>query len=75
MSYGDMMAKHPKRAVEKAVKGCLPKHSLRCKDVGKLKVYAGPRHKHQASKAAAVRDPASFAVSRRRKEREEKYVT
>jgi large subunit ribosomal protein L13 len=48
VSYGDLMAKHPERAVEKAVKGMLPKNSLGRKTLSKLKVYAGPAHPHQA---------------------------
>ena len=48
MSYKDLMVKHPTRAVEKAVKGMLPKNSLGRKTLGKLKVYAGPTHPHQA---------------------------
>ncbi|HEY3879167.1 MAG TPA: 50S ribosomal protein L13 [Trebonia sp.] len=48
VSYGDLMAKHPERAVEKAVKGMLPKNSLGRKTFSKLKVYAGPTHPHQA---------------------------
>ena len=48
VSYADLMTKHPTRAVEKAVKGMLPKNSLGRKTFGKLKVYAGPTHPHQA---------------------------
>jgi len=48
ISYADMMAKHPTRAVEKAVKGMIPKNSLGRKTLSKLKVYAGPTHPHQA---------------------------
>ena len=48
ISYADLMAKHPERAVEKAVKGMLPKNSLGRKTLTKLKVYAGPAHPHQA---------------------------
>ena len=48
VSYKDLMDKHPERAVEKAVKGMLPKNSLGRKTLGKLKVYAGPVHPHQA---------------------------
>jgi large subunit ribosomal protein L13 len=48
VSYADLMAKHPERAVEKAVKGMLPKNSLGRKTMSKLKVYAGPTHPHQA---------------------------
>jgi large subunit ribosomal protein L13 len=48
VSYADLMAKHPERAVEKAIKGMLPKNSLGRKTLSKLKVYAGPTHPHQA---------------------------
>ena len=48
VSYAELMAKHPERAVEKAVKGMLPKNSLGRKTLSKLKVYAGPTHPHQA---------------------------
>jgi large subunit ribosomal protein L13 len=48
MSYAELMAKSPERAVEKAVKGMLPKNSLGRSQLRKLKVYAGPRHPHQA---------------------------
>jgi large subunit ribosomal protein L13 len=48
LSYADLMARHPERVVEKAVKGMLPKNSLGRKTLSKLKVYAGPTHPHQA---------------------------
>jgi large subunit ribosomal protein L13 len=48
VAYSDLMAKHPERAVEKAIRGMLPKNSLGRKTLGKLKVYAGPDHPHQA---------------------------
>ena len=48
VAYKDLMAKHPDRVVEKAVKGMLPKNSLGSKTLSKLKVYAGPVHPHQA---------------------------
>ena len=48
VAYKDLMAKHPERVVEKAVKGMLPKNSLGRKTMSKLKVYAGPTHPHQA---------------------------
>jgi large subunit ribosomal protein L13 len=48
VKYADLMAKHPERVVEKAVKGMLPKNSLGRKTLSKLKVYAGPTHPHQA---------------------------
>jgi large subunit ribosomal protein L13 len=48
VSYGDLLAKHPERAVEKAVKGMLPKNTLGRQMLRKLKVYAGPEHPHEA---------------------------
>jgi large subunit ribosomal protein L13 len=48
VSYAELMDKHPERAVEKAVRGMLPKNSLGRKTLRKLKVYAGPDHPHQA---------------------------
>ena len=48
VSYAELMDKHPERAVEKAVRGMLPKNSLGRKTLRKLKVYTGPDHPHQA---------------------------
>lgn len=48
VAYGDLMAKHPEKAVEKAIKGMIPKNSLGRKTLSKLKIYAGPTHPHQA---------------------------
>jgi large subunit ribosomal protein L13 len=53
VSYGELMEKHPERAVEKAVRGMLPKNSLGRKTLRKLKVYAGPDHPHQAQQPVA----------------------
>jgi len=47
-SYIDLLAKNPRRAVEKAVKGMLPHNKLSNAQITKLKVYAGPEHPHQA---------------------------
>ena len=48
VGYGELMKKNPERAVEKAIKGMLPKNSLGRKMASKVKVYAGPNHPHQA---------------------------
>jgi large subunit ribosomal protein L13 len=48
VAYSELLARHPERAVEKAVKGMLPKNSLGRSMLRKLKVYAGPDHPHQA---------------------------
>jgi large subunit ribosomal protein L13 len=49
-SLKDMLAKHPERVVEMAVKGMLPKGKLGRQMYKKLFVYAGPEHKHSAQK-------------------------
>ncbi len=46
--YGDLLEKNPRRAIEKAVWGMLPKNKLGRQLLTKLKVYAGPDHPHQA---------------------------
>jgi large subunit ribosomal protein L13 len=48
VNYADLLDRHPERAVEKAVRGMLPKNSLGRQMLRKLKVYAGPEHPHQA---------------------------
>jgi len=44
----EMLAKHPERVLETAVKGMLPKNPLGRAMFRKLKVYAGPGHNHAA---------------------------
>src|SRR5512134_3833464 len=46
--FKDMQAKHPGRALEKAVKGMLPKGPLGYAMIKKLKVYGGAEHPHTA---------------------------
>ncbi len=46
----EMLAKHPERVIEHAVKGMLPKGPLGREMYKKLFVYAGPEHKHEAQK-------------------------
>ncbi len=48
VSYEELLAKNPVRAVEKAVRGMLPKNSLGRQQLTKLKVYAGAEHPHAA---------------------------
>ncbi len=50
MSLGKMLASHPERVIETAVKGMLPRNSLGRAMFRKLKVYAGPEHKHAAQR-------------------------
>ena len=48
VTYGELMEKNPVRAVEKAVRGMLPKNSLGRAQLSKLKVYRGAEHPHGA---------------------------
>ncbi len=47
-SLSEMREKKPEAVVRLAVKGMLPKNRLGKGQLGKLKVYAGPEHPHQA---------------------------
>ncbi len=55
--YGRLLDTKPERAVEKAVRGMIPKTTLGRQQLGKLKVYAGPEHPHAAQK------PQPFEIS------------
>jgi len=48
LDYRTFMAKRPEEAVRKAVVGMLPHTRLGAQMAKKLKVYAGPKHPHQA---------------------------
>lgn len=48
VTLGKMLATHPGRVVEMAVKGMLPKNTLGRQMYRKLNVYVGPNHPHQA---------------------------
>ncbi len=54
---GELLAKRPRKAIEKAVWGMLPKNRLSRQTLKKLKVYAGPDHPHQAQQ------PKPFEIS------------
>jgi large subunit ribosomal protein L13 len=46
--YNKLMAEHPTRIIEKAVRGMIPHTRLGRAQYTKLKVYAGAEHPHQA---------------------------
>jgi large subunit ribosomal protein L13 len=48
VTYAELLAKRPERAIEKAVRGMLPKNSLAAQQLSKLKVYSGSEHPHAA---------------------------
>ena len=49
-----LLEKAPERALEKAVKGMLPKNPLGRAMFRKLKVFAGPTHPHAAQQPQAI---------------------
>jgi large subunit ribosomal protein L13 len=53
-NFRDMQAKHPGRALEKAVKGMLPKGPLGYAMIKKLKVYGGAEHPHSCPATQSV---------------------
>lgn len=50
----EMLAKHPERVIEHAVKGMMPHGPLGRQMLTKLKVYPGDTHAHQAQKPQPV---------------------
>ncbi|MGL3149420.1 50S ribosomal protein L13 [Microbacterium sp. A82] len=48
VTYEELLEKNPVRAVEKAVRGMLPKNSIGRQQLSKLKVYVGAEHPHAA---------------------------
>ena len=55
VQYKDLMANRSDFALEKAIKGMLPKNSLGKKMFGKLKVYKGSEHPHQAQQPVELK--------------------
>ena len=56
-TYTELLAKSPEKAVEKAVRGMIPKTSLGRQQMTKLKVYAGADHPH------AAQQPKPFEIT------------
>ena len=54
IALGKMLAEHPERAIEIAVKGMLPKGPLGRKMFKKLHVFAGDKHPHAAQQPKAI---------------------
>ena len=48
MPLEKMLATHPERVIENSVKGMLPRGPLGRQMLSKLRVFAGPEHKHAA---------------------------
>jgi large subunit ribosomal protein L13 len=54
ISPKELMAKHPTRVIEKAVRGMLPKNRLGKALFGNLHVYAGAEHPHAAQNPKTI---------------------
>ena len=54
MSFAKLHARFPTRALERAIKGMLPKGPLGSAMFRKLKVYAGSEHPHSAQQPKAL---------------------
>ena len=54
ISLGQLLDQRPTRAIEYAVKGMLPKGPLGRAMFRKLKVYAGPNHRHTAQQPKSL---------------------
>ncbi len=50
ISYRDLLEASPRKALEKAVRGMLPKNTLGRQQLSKLKVYSGSDHPHAAQR-------------------------
>ncbi len=57
VSYTQLLAENPEKAIEKAIRGMLPKTSLGRQQLSKLKVYRGTEHPH------AAQQPKPFEIS------------
>ncbi len=53
-SMGDLLRARPERLITQAVQGMLPKNSLGRMMLRKLRVYRGPKHRHQAQQPAKL---------------------
>ncbi|WP_404286191.1 50S ribosomal protein L13 [Glutamicibacter arilaitensis] len=54
VNYAELLEKNPVLAVEKAIKGMLPKNKLSDAQLSKLKVYRGAEHPHAAQAPKAL---------------------
>lgn len=58
VSYGELIDRNPREALERAVRGMLPKTTLGRQMLTKLKVYSGPTHPH------AAQQPTAYTLTR-----------
>ena len=63
-TLGEVFRTHPDRVLHQAVKGMMPDGPLGRRLLGKLKIYAGPQHPHQAQSPQPV-GPGFFGAQAR----------
>ena len=63
ITFDKMMEKSPKRAVELAVKGMLPRNALARHMLQRMKVYAGAEHPHEAQVVGSQKKQAATTRS------------
>lgn len=65
MAFKDLIERYPERAVERAVRGMLPKNRIGARQFTHLRVYAGPDHPHagQVARATTSDGPADAAAA------------
>ncbi|MBO4770201.1 MAG: 50S ribosomal protein L13 [Clostridia bacterium] len=56
IQYKTLMESRPEKAMELAVRRMLPDNTVGRKSLTRLKIYAGPEHKHEAQKPVACED-------------------
>ena len=56
------LERHPERVIERAVRGMLPHNRLGDDILGRLKVYAGPEHPHQAQQPVPWTPPTVESI-------------
>jgi len=54
LTLSQVLARHPERVIRQAVRGMMPEGPLGRRLLGKLKIYAGPEHPHQAQQPQPV---------------------
>ena len=54
----ELLAKHPERILEAAVRRMVPRNKLGRQQMTKLKIYAGPSHPHQAQQPEEFKMPS-----------------
>lgn len=59
VAAGKLLAAHPSRVLESAIKGMLPRGSLGRQMGRKLKVYAGDKHPHEAQQPKPLPIPGA----------------